>query len=175
MIVYFVAIIDFLACLWAVPLCGVFFLTTEGRLRFGAGIGAFEKRFALRRARKAKEKPAVTQKSRHGKHSGMGWAWRILTRLRGATVTLSGSLGLGDAAATALAWGALQALAAGLGPWAARVRIDVSPRFDAELRVELRGMIRVRAGQIMIAAARGGIDALNRRIAIWKNIPSKAS
>ena len=89
---------------------------------------------------------------------------------------LEGRLCLGDAASTALACGALEALAAALGAALGRVELNVAPDFqDSALRAELWGMIRVRSGQIIVAAAQSGIDKLNGRIAQWISTRSKAS
>lgn len=168
MLVYIVAAGEALFYLASVPLCAAFYLSLGDGLRFGSGLGAFERRFALRRARR---------NGGAGKGRGGGrLAWRVLGRLRGMGVSLRGSLGLGDAAATALACGALRALGAAMAARAARVEIDVAPLFDAaEPRLELQGMIRARSGQIIAAAARSGIDELNRRIAKWTDTRLKAS
>lgn len=172
MLIYIIAIADALIYLSAVPLCAAFCLTTAGGLRLGVGLGAFERRFALRRARryrrlrlKAKRRRGSLKRARYG-----------LRLLRGAGISLRGSLNLGDAAATALACGTLRALASGLGLPADRLEIDVTADFSASGPLaELQGMIRVRAGQIITAAARSGIDDIVRRIEKWTDIPSKAS
>ena len=44
MAVYIVAIVEALAYLGAVPVCGAFCLSVGDALRFGAGIGAFQRR-----------------------------------------------------------------------------------------------------------------------------------
>ena len=174
MLVWLVAIVQALGYLLAVPVCAAFCLSTAGGLRFGLGLGAFERRFALRRAWRASLKPKKRRNRREG--HGATRAFRALGRLRGVGFSLRGSLGLGDAAATAMACGLLQALAAALGSRAARVEVDVVPLFNAaEPRAELQGMIRVRAGQIITATAVSYIEDLNRRIAKWTDIPSKAS
>lgn len=172
MLVYLVAAVEALLYLSAIPLCGAFTLSTRNGLRFGVGLGAFERRFALRRAYRNSLKSGLDPKRK--KRSGPGRALRILASLRGAALSLRGSLGLGDAAATALACGALRALASALGARSGTVEIFVAPLFDtAEPRVELQGMLRVRSGQIMTAAAKTGVEQLIRRIAKWTNIPSK--
>ena len=174
MLVYIVAIAQSLGYLLSVPVCGAFWLSAGDGLRFGTGLGAFQRRFALRRARRAGLRAKRRPKRR--KKGGPAWTLRTLARLRGAGLTLRGSLGLGDAAATAVTCGLVEALAAAVGSRAGRVEVDVAPLFDApEPRAELQGMIRVRSGQIIGAAARGGIAELNRRIAKWTDIRSKAS
>ena len=174
MLIYIVAAVEALAYLSAVPVCAAFSLSTEGGLRFGVGLGAFERRFALRRARRASV--SADKKPRRRGRGDPKRLWQMVSRLRGADIRLSGRLGLGDAAATAVACGALGALGTALGARAGRVRIDVAPRFDScELSAELRGMIRARSGQIISAMASGQIDAISRRISKWKSIRSKAS
>ena len=161
------AILETLLYLSAVPLCAAFTLSTEHGLRFGVGLSLFDRRAALRRARKCR--PVKTRRR------GAGSAWRIALRLRGAHIRLQGRLGLGDAAATALACGALRALAASLGSAAGRVTVDVAPLFDAPGPcLALTGMIRLRTGQIMTAMAKRQIDRIHRRIARWTDTRLKA-
>lgn len=174
MLVLLVAVAEALGYLSAVPLCGVFFFSTRDGLRFGVGLGAFEARHALRRARRDSLRPRRKTKKRD--RASAARALRLLWRLRGAGFSLRGSLGLGDAAATALACGALRGLAASLCAGSGHVEIDVAPLFDAaKPRAELQGMIRARSGQIITAIVRTNMDRLNRRIAKWTDIPSRAS
>ena len=186
MVVYVVALAELIFYLGAVPLCGAFWLSTEGGLRFGVGLGAFERRFALRRAHRngIKRDASATlfgtgrkgRRSENGPGAEASRAWALLRRLRGAGVRLEGRLCLGDAASTALACGALEALAAALGAALGRVELNVAPDFqDSAVRAELWGMIRVRSGQIIVAAAQSGIDKLNGRIAQWISTRLKAS
>lgn len=174
MLVYIVAGLQALAYLCAIPVCAAFWLTTEGGLRFGVGLAAFEGRAALRRAERGRA--PRPKKRRGGEKGGAARALRVLRRLRGVAFSLRGHLDLGDAAATALACGTLNALALALGTRARRVHVDIVPAFDGgAIRVELRGMIRLRSGQIIIAAAKSGMDHINGRIAQWTDIRSKAS
>ena len=162
MSVYLVAGFEALIYLCAIPVCVVFRLNTRGDVPFGAGVGLFRARVAARGPKKS------------GGRGGR--ALRLLARLRHASVSLRGRVDLGDAAATALACGALRALAPALGIRAERVTVDIAPVFDGDgPRVELTGMMRARAGQIIIAAARGGINSINGRIAQWKDTRSRAS
>ena len=131
-------------------------------MRFGVGLSLFDRRAALRRARECRP----VKKSRRG---GASSAWRIALRLQGANIRVQGRLGLGDAAATALACGALRSLNG------RRVTVDVAPDFSSPAPcLELQGMIRLRTGQIMIAMAKRQIDSIRRRIDRWTDIPSKA-
>ena len=174
MLVYIVALLEALGYLSAVPVCAAFWLSAGDGLRFGVGVAAFERRFAMRRARRAGLHPKG--KPKRGQRGVSRQLWRSLSNLRGLGFSLRGSLGLGDAAATALACGLLRSLAAALGIRADRVVIDVAPLFDSpEPRAELQGMIRVRTGQLITAVALSRFNAMNRRIAEWTSIRSKAS
>ena len=156
MVIILIAIVEALGYLSAVPVCGAFFLNTEGGLRLGVGVSAFERRFALRRAQRRAGLPLPA-----GKKAAGPLLRRALPHLRIDALSLRGSLCLGDAAHTALACGALRALPSLLAARAGKVEIAVAPDFDGDApRVRLQGMIRVRFGQIIAAAAKGGIDAL---------------
>ena len=78
---------------------------------------------------------------------------RLVMRLRFERVSVKGRLGLSDAAATALACGGLTALGSALRARSGSVEVDVAPAFDGP-RLELRGMVRARIGQIIVAAAK---------------------
>lgn len=169
MIVYAVAAAQALFYLGATPLFVALRLRAGDGPRFGVGVGAFERRYALKKASQPR-----APKERRGAKSPAKWVWRLARRARIEQLTLRGRLCLGDAAATALACGALTALAGGLGR-AKQTRIDIAPDFDsAAPRVELQGTLRVRAGQLVVAAAKCGIDEIDRRIAQWTD-RSKAS
>jgi hypothetical protein len=157
------ALIEALIYLASIPLCGAFALSTEGGLRFGVGVSAFDLRRALRHARRCRP-----VRSRRGKN-GANQAWQILRRLKGARMGLQGRLGLGDAAATALVCGALRSLSG------ARVTVDVTPVFSGDgLYLELQGMIRLKTGQIIRAIAINQIENIRRRIARWTDTRLKA-
>lgn len=167
MLVYLIALLDALFYLCAVPVRAAFFVDTKDGLRFGAGIAAFTARAALRRARRNSGKRQKKKAPR---------LMPLLKRLRGVSFALRGKLNLGDAAATALACGALQALAAALSAHMGRASVDVIPDFGASApEVALMGMLRLRAGQIIAAAARSGADNVSRRISKWTDTRSKAS
>ena len=161
MIVYLVAVAQSMLYLAAVPVCAAFCVSSRQGLRAGTGAGAFAGRGALARARRAMAKKA----RRRGKP---GLRYRrilsLLKRLKILKITLRGAVSLGDAAATALACGAMEALAASLRGRAEALEIRVTPDFSGDMRLELQGMIRARAGQIILAAARSGIDEIRGRI-----------
>lgn len=161
--IYLVAALEALFYLCSIPVCAAFLVNTDSELPLRAGVGLFAGASALKR-------PKMKKRADGGR------ALRLLRRLKGLSFTLRGSLDLGDAAATALACGALKALLPALGIVADRVEVRISPRFDGKgPAVALAGMLRARAGQIILAAARSGIDDLNGRIAQWTDIRSKAS
>lgn len=164
MLVYLVFLLEALVYLAAVPVCAAFCVSSERGLRAGAGIGLFQSRGALRRARR--EMLGGPRRRRRGDYRQ---ALGLARRLRLSRFCLRGQIGLGDAAATALVGGALAALlGAALRSRTDALEIRLAPDFSGELRVELRGMIRARAGQIMIAAAKGGIEEITGRIAHGK-------
>lgn len=150
------ALIESLIYLASVPICAAFWLSTERGLRYGVGVSAFARGTAVRRARRYRPR------GRSGGGIGARAVWQAVRRLRGARVRVEGRVGLGDAAATALACGALRALGAG------RAAVDVTPVFDGDgLCLELTGMIRLRSGQIIGAMAGNQIENIRRRIARW--------
>lgn len=154
MLVYLIAAVEALGYLSAVPVCVAFWLEGGDGLHAGVGAGTFDARAALRRAiRQAGRK----RKKRRGARIGFGRGLRLFSKIKLERFVLRGRLGLGDAAATAVACGGLNALGASLRGRVEAVSVDVAPAFDADApRVEIRGMVRARAGQIMIAAARSG-------------------
>ena len=162
--VYLVFLIDSLLYLAAVPVCAAFCVSSADGLRAGAGVGVFVSRGAWARARRA-----MAGARRRGRRGDYRRALGLARRLRLSRFSLRGRLGLGDAAATALAGGAVTALlGAALRSRADAVEIRLAPDFSGEPRVELRGMIRVRAGQIILAAAKGGVNEICGRIAHGK-------
>jgi len=170
MAVWLIAALEALIYLGAVPLHLAATARLDGAAAFGVGFSAFGGRAARRRAAEAMKRPR-----RKGRAAGRG-ALRALRKLRPKRLALRGRVGLGDAAATALACGALESLGAALRGVAGTVSVRVRPAFDAQdITVELQGMISATAGQIMLAAARGGMEIITGRIAQWRSIPSKTS
>lgn len=172
MIVGIVAAAEAVFYLLAVPVHLALCLGGAEGLRFGAGVSAFERRAARRRAMEN------LGKRRAGRQSspGVRRAWAFARSLRLERVSLRGSVCLGDAAATAMACGVLNALACGLRGRAARLEADVRPDFSSpDVRVELSGMVSARAGQIMLAAAKTAYHDIKGRIHPWTSIRSKAS
>lgn len=123
--------------------------------RVGSGLSAFDRRGALRRARAALEsgrKP--NQKAPKARR-----ALKVLLRLRIDRAELAGRVALGDAAATALLCGGITGLARTLSGRVGRLRVDVRPDFGAEaVAIELKGMIRARSGQIILATLQVWIE-----------------
>jgi len=146
MLVNAVALLEALFYLCAVPVNLA--LRLRG-LRLGAGLSAFEWRAARKRAALDIAKPPKRNRGPAPRR-----ALRVLSRLRIDRARLTGRVALGDAAATALACGALTGLARALSGRAGRVEVDVRPDFGGDVAVELDGMIRARTGQIILAAIR---------------------
>lgn len=92
------------------------------------------------------------------------------------SLTMDGTIGLSDAAATALICGAANSLDAALFAVAKRARVSLRPDFAAaSAHAELSGMISLRAGHIMLAALLGAWEYGLGRLKTWKSIPLKAS
>lgn len=128
-------------------------VTLEG-LRAGTGLSAFEWRAARRRAARDMAK----EPGKGDKGPDFRRTIKLLGRLRMERVRLAGRLSLGDAAATALACGAINGLTLALSGRAGRVESDVRPDFGSGILLRLDGMIRARAGQIILAVIRVSIE-----------------
>ena len=181
MIVYWVAAAELLFYLSAVPLRMAFYLRAGNELRFGAGVGAFERRFARRRAWSHLMSPQTRRsgkwrpKARHIP-ALFHLAWQFIRHLHIDQLSLQGRLSLGDAANTALLCGGLQALESALRPVCPQVHLSVHPAFNADaVHLELQGMISARSGQIMFAAVISVLDYANGRITQWIDTRLKAS
>ena len=180
MVVYWVAAAELLFYLCAVPLRMAFCLRSEGEIKFGAGIGFFERRFALNQAlaRLSGEKPA-------GKFFKLRWKnipdagkliWGFVKRIQIDQVSLYGRFSMGDAASTALICGGVNALACALRAATPKVSMNIHPEFNhSSVHIELQGMICVRTGQVMFAAILSGLNYANGRIAQWISTQLKAS
>lgn len=124
-------------------------------VRVGSGLSAFDRRGALRRAGAALE--AGRRPDQGGPDAGR--ALKVLGRLSIDRAELTGRVALGDAAATALLCGGITGLARTLAGRVDRLRVDVRPDFGARTAaVELRGMIRARSGQIILATLQVWIE-----------------
>ncbi len=141
-----VAFVEALFYLMCVPVHLALLLDDRGGLRVGAGVSAFVRRRARRRALR-------NLGSSGQRRGGMTpeRAWAVLRRLRFERVELAGRLSLGDAAATSLACGWLTGLACALKNRAGFLRADVRPDFSNDLHIELRGMLTARTGHIIRA------------------------
>ena len=159
-----IAALDALYCLANVPLCLAFRVEWRGGLRSGAGLAPFDERAARRKALRA-----MGTGGRKGGPSPKA----ILSILRRARPALSASvtLSLGDAAATALLCGALNALGGALRG----VSLNATPDFGGSLAFCAQGMVTARAGHIMAAATRYGVKQIIRRMKAWTSTPSRAS
>ena len=161
MIVYIVAAAQALVYLLSIPVNVA--LRLEG-LKSGSGVAVFDRGAAVHRA-------LIALSGKQGKGPSLRRVWPVLRRVRFDRIELTGRVSLGDAAATALFCGALNGLGRSLRGRARLLRVGVQPDFSDELRLELRGMVSARSGQIMLAAIR----AMKGRIHPWTSIRSRAS
>ena len=171
MIVPLFALLDALFYLAHVPLCLAFCLEWRDGPRAGAGLTVFDPAAARRQARRRMFR-GKARKKRHARR------WRTALRILGRAkprVDVTGRLCLGDAAATALACGGLNALGRALAGPLPGLRLDVAPAFDGGLRASAQGMVTLEAGHIITAAARCGMEQIIGRINTWKSAPSKPS
>ncbi len=153
--VYLVALLEALFYLSRVPVNLALAFDLDMGLKLGAGVSAFERRYARRRALKRLSSPDAG-----GDGPDARTVWRVLRRMRFERVELTGRVALGDAGLTALLCGALNGLACAAAGHADRVRSRVAPDFSNAFRLELRGMLRARTGQIIIAIIQIGKEAL---------------
>lgn len=155
MLVYLVAALEAFFYLCAVPVGLV--VRIEG-VRARVGVSLFDA-------------VPVRRGSASGGGPGARRGWAVLRRLRFDDVELTGSVALGDAAATAVACGGLNALGRSLRGRTRRMRVAVKPDFSDRVHVELCGMLRARTGQIILAV----LITVKGRIRLWKSIRSRAS
>ena len=176
------AILATLAYLSAMPLRFAFLLRRGEAARFAVGVGLFEARFARRAAERRLSRPARSRRRRHPiSPRSLGPLWRagryLLRHLRLDALEARGSLGLGDAALTALVCGEANALACTAAAAAdAALRAEVRPDFSAAAFTgEFSGMLTVRAGHIILAAIIGIFDYGSGRLAAWTDTRLKTS
>jgi len=131
-----------------VPLCFAFSLKAGEGLQFGFGLSAFRTGPALTRARA--KKPISSGAAKKLPKPPMRFVlFAALNVLRRAErLSVRGHLGTGDAASTALLCGMLSAI---LAPFS---ESEILPSFD-RAQLELSGIIEIRAGNIIRAAATG--------------------
>ena len=187
MIVPFIAAGTALFYLSAVPVKIAFDLRAGEKTGWGAGVSAFEGRFARAAARRrlAKEKkrpkrklPAKINRLQLLK-SALKTGKYILRHLQVNAFSARGALSLGDAALTALVCGAAGSLITALAA-ATDVRFEcaLQPDFSnpkIALAGEISGIVTLRAGHIMLAALIGAIDYGNGRLSQWIDTRLKTS
>ena len=177
MLVYLIAALEAAFYLMAVPLNAALRFESRGGPHWGLGLSAFAPGRAARQAGR-RLRLLKSRKRRGLSREKLRLVTGFLRALKPEEARLTGRVSLGDAAATALFCGGLNALGQGLRGPAPAVRVNVRPDFSGAARVELQGMIRVRAGQIILAAARTGAVYIGRNMkgrATWTSIPSRTS
>ena len=163
-----VAALDALFYLYHLPLCLAFRLAWRDGPRLGAGFAPADRRAAMARAERA---AASVEKPRRAKPPRRLSIY-LLRRAHLDEARITGSLCLGDAAATALACGALEALGCGLRASVPRLEVRLRPDFSgAHPSLDARGMIVARAGHIMTAIARYAFGAVIGRMKAWTSTP----
>ncbi|MGX8705649.1 MAG: hypothetical protein ACSW8J_03625 [bacterium] len=149
MLVYFVAVIEMLFYLLAVPV-----------------------RVMLRvKGLRAETKVTLFDISLPRKKRGSRKILHVIRNMRFDRIVLTGRVSLGDAAATALMCGSLEGLTRCLAGRVKYLRVEVHPVFSNELMFDIKGIIRARTGQIMWAALR----EMKGRIQPWTSIRLRAS
>lgn len=148
---YLVGALEALFYLYWAPVYVALAAEGGGGFRFGAGAAAFVRRRARKRAQ-----AALCGGAGSGGAARPRAVWAVLRRLRFDRVELSGVVSLGDAALTAVGCGLLNGAVCGLKGRADAVRAAVRPDFSNDFHIELRGMLRARAGKIIAAALQRG-------------------
>ncbi|MBE5773574.1 MAG: DUF2953 domain-containing protein [Clostridiales bacterium] len=176
MIVYWVAALEILAYLVAVPLHLAVFLRTQGGMSASAGFSLFEARFARRSAMKKLGRDADAKKPGGNASRKTRFILRLARDTRRLSLTVRGSFSTGDAASTALASGLIRASEASFAPFFGKLSLNLTPDFNASSSyADIQGMISLHLGQIIYATVYGAIKNTNRRITQWISIRSKAS
>ena len=188
MAVCIAAILVLLYYIGCVPVKFAWELRLHNGAAFGAGISAFEGRFAGRSAHRralGEKKPlpwrrTVLDVERTDALPALLHAARYALRhMRLERLHLTGTIGARDAAVTALVCGLSDALQASIAPCTppGAVQLHLAPDFScAGSDVTLRGMISMTAGHIILAALIGAQHYVRRRLAPWKeNIRLKIS
>ena len=177
------AVLVFLFYFASVPVELALKLRTQPQLDFGAGIGIFEGRFALRQA----EKRMIGEKKRFpwgefymdAEKKPIFKALKYLFRhLKIENLSVSGSIGLPDAAATALVCGCAQAACGAILPlgWAEKISLKLSPDFSGGgSDVHISGMVSVAAGHIICTALLCAVYLAEGRFEQWKSTRLKIS
>ena len=161
----------------AIPVHVAFYMCIDTDYQFGLGVSIFEPRFAIRRSLKQNTglKPPKLPEKLHPADI-LSSIRTVLKHIRIERIRMDGIFGSSDAAATALICGGISAINCSLsGMSKGIVHLNLQPDFSADrLRIDLSGMISLRAGHIMIAALLGAIQYGSRRFKAWTSIPSKA-
>jgi len=144
---------------------------------FGLGVSLFHSASAVQQSMKP-FKPPKKRKSMKKPHpvDALASAKSALSHIRFDRLSLDGVLGTDDAAVTALICGGASALGCALLRTAdGHLHLNLRPDFSsAHLRIELTGMITLRAGHIITAALSGAYQYGSRRFKAWTSIPSRA-
>lgn len=177
LVIYVTAAAIFIFYFCALPLKFALILDLCPEPRLLAGMAIFETRFALRRAgnRRARKKHAPLRPELLSPALAAGKY--LLRKLRLEYLEFSGLICESDAARTALLFGLCDGLRRAAAPLGDRLRIRVCADFSGSgSALRLTGMIRLRAGHIILAALCFALKLLEKRLRKWKtDIPLKIS
>ena len=181
-----IALLSFYLC--SIPLKFAWELRIRPDAAFGAGVAAFEGRYALRGARQrmlGQKKHLPWKRAEVDIHRKdalpalLHAARYALGHMRLERLQLTGSIGTRDAAMTALLCGLARSLQAALEPVAPPGAIQLTPLPDFSCDgsdLAFSGMISMTVGHIILAALIGAQHYVRRRLAPWKeNIRLKIS
>lgn len=139
-----------------------------GKISVRAGVSAFAPPVPrpIRRKKRARKRPA-----RISPRTAAALILRLLARARVASITADGTVCARTAMATALICGGADIIGRSLRAAGVRaVRLSVRPDFsDGATDVRLQGIISIRAGQIILAAALCAADRTESRFLKWKD------
>lgn len=181
MAVKITAALVFALYLLAVPVKLALCFRSYPKPDFAAGFALFEERFARRGAqeRLLGEKKRVPWKKLRLDSQKIHALPALKYLLRHATIehiSLTGSIGMENAAATALICGASTAAAAAVAPlsWGNKIELALSADFSGKpSRICFSGMISIRIGHIICAALIAAIQLVSERTSQWKSIRLK--
>jgi len=183
MAVWIAAAVVFLFYFASIPVELALRIDARPGLRFGAGIAVFEGRFALRQAEKRingeKKHLPWGRFSMDAEKRPIFRALKYLFRhLKIENLTISGSISLQDAAATAMVCGWAEAAYAAILPfrWSEHVSMRLSPDFSGgRSDLKFSGMVSANAGHIICAALLCAVYLAEGRFEQWKSTRLKIS
>ena len=169
------AAIVFLIYFACIPVVLALKIRLSPKVDFGTGIAIFEGRFALRQAQKRmgrqkKRFPLANFPKKGDLPSALKTLKYLIRHTKVESLSLRGSIGMEDAAITAMICGYAEAAKAAVLPfdWSKNISVDLSPDFSGGgSELEFTGMFSVRAGHIICTALRGAVYLAKGRTEKW--------